>query len=24
MLWLGLMARSIKHGNFAIGVSLPG
>ncbi|WP_425965214.1 NADPH-dependent F420 reductase [Rhizobium nepotum] len=24
MLWLGLMVRSIKHGNFAIGVSLPG
>lgn len=24
MLWLGLMAHSVKHGNFAIGVSLPG
>ena len=24
MLWLGLMAHSVKHGNFSIGVSLPG
>lgn len=24
MLWLGLMAHSVKHGNFAIGVRLPG
>jgi len=24
MLWLGLMTHSVKHGNFSIGVSLPG
>ncbi len=24
MLWLGLMAHSVRHGNFAIGLRLPG
>jgi predicted dinucleotide-binding enzyme len=24
MLWLGLMTHSVKHGNFSLGVSLPG